>query len=234
MSENKTGKYFKYAIGEIVLVVIGILIALSINNWNERQKEDTIRRNYFPQLILALENDKEYYKKMLSDFESFAEGYSEYRKVFTRKNLDVSSVILAASNINFEGREINFESTIINTLINTGDFRILPQNLRNELTNYLENQANIKVVANKNYGYANNLLVTASEMSNPNLLRRLQSHPDVFEYLNIENNYPKLIVLIDSYMFWKENGENETINGFNLLIKKADAIITLINEELKK
>ncbi|MFK2819036.1 DUF6090 family protein [Flavobacteriaceae sp. LMIT009] len=38
MSENKTGKYFKYAIGEIVLVVIGILIALSINNWNESKK----------------------------------------------------------------------------------------------------------------------------------------------------------------------------------------------------
>jgi hypothetical protein len=36
--ENKTGKYFKYAIGEIVLVVIGILIALSINNWNEKRK----------------------------------------------------------------------------------------------------------------------------------------------------------------------------------------------------
>ena len=35
MSENKTGKYLKYAIGEIVLVVFGILIALSINNWNE-------------------------------------------------------------------------------------------------------------------------------------------------------------------------------------------------------
>jgi len=38
LMENKTGKYFKYAIGEIVLVVIGILIALSINNWNEAQK----------------------------------------------------------------------------------------------------------------------------------------------------------------------------------------------------
>ncbi|MCX2719182.1 DUF6090 family protein [Lentiprolixibacter aurantiacus] len=35
MEKNKTGKYLKYAIGEIVLVVIGILIALSINNWNE-------------------------------------------------------------------------------------------------------------------------------------------------------------------------------------------------------
>ena len=38
LMENKTGKYFKYAIGEIILVVIGILIALSINNWNESRK----------------------------------------------------------------------------------------------------------------------------------------------------------------------------------------------------
>jgi len=36
--ENKTGKYLKYAIGEIVLVVIGILIALQINTWNENRK----------------------------------------------------------------------------------------------------------------------------------------------------------------------------------------------------
>ena len=38
METGKTGKYFKYAIGEIVLVVIGILIALQINNWNEQKK----------------------------------------------------------------------------------------------------------------------------------------------------------------------------------------------------
>ncbi|MEH6538256.1 MAG: DUF6090 family protein [Psychroserpens sp.] len=38
MEKNKTGKYFKYAIGEIILVVIGILIALGINNWNENRK----------------------------------------------------------------------------------------------------------------------------------------------------------------------------------------------------
>jgi hypothetical protein len=39
METGKTVKYFKYAIGEIALVVIGILIALSINNWNEARKE---------------------------------------------------------------------------------------------------------------------------------------------------------------------------------------------------
>jgi len=39
MEKNKTGKYFKYAIGEIILVVIGILIALQINNWNDKRKD---------------------------------------------------------------------------------------------------------------------------------------------------------------------------------------------------
>ena len=42
MEKNKTGKYLKYAIGEIVLVVIGILIALSINNWNEEYKKKAL------------------------------------------------------------------------------------------------------------------------------------------------------------------------------------------------
>ena len=38
-AENKVGKYLRYAIGEILLVVIGILIALQVNNWNEHQKQ---------------------------------------------------------------------------------------------------------------------------------------------------------------------------------------------------
>ncbi len=45
-------KYFKYAIGEIVLVVIGILIALSINNWNNKRK-DGIKEKYFLNSILT-------------------------------------------------------------------------------------------------------------------------------------------------------------------------------------
>ena len=53
MEKNKTGKYFKYAIGEIVLVVIGILIALSLNNWNEKR----IQNANFDKLIDALENE---------------------------------------------------------------------------------------------------------------------------------------------------------------------------------
>ena len=51
--ENKTSKYFKYAIGEIVLVVIGILIALQINNWNENR----IQRNQEHKLLMSLKVD---------------------------------------------------------------------------------------------------------------------------------------------------------------------------------
>ena len=44
LSEGNTSKYLKYAIGEIVLVVIGILIALQINNWNESRKDNIAER----------------------------------------------------------------------------------------------------------------------------------------------------------------------------------------------
>ncbi len=55
--ENKTSKYFKYAIGEIVLVVIGILIALQINNWNENQKKLKLRETYVESLIADYTKD---------------------------------------------------------------------------------------------------------------------------------------------------------------------------------
>ena len=51
--ENKTGKYLKYAIGEIILVVIGILLALQINNWNENKKQRTATRN----VLLEIKED---------------------------------------------------------------------------------------------------------------------------------------------------------------------------------
>ncbi len=50
LMENKIGKYFKYAIGEILLVVIGIMIALSINNWNESKKERAQEQELLTQL----------------------------------------------------------------------------------------------------------------------------------------------------------------------------------------
>jgi len=55
--ENKTSKYLKYAVGEIVLVVIGILIALQINNWNEERKNHLLEADYYFKLLEDVEQD---------------------------------------------------------------------------------------------------------------------------------------------------------------------------------
>jgi hypothetical protein len=55
MEQNKTGKYLKYAIGEIILVVIGILIALSLNNW----KEDLDNRGEESRILSGLKQEFE-------------------------------------------------------------------------------------------------------------------------------------------------------------------------------
>jgi len=71
LMENKTGKYFKYAIGEIILVVIGILIALQINNWNENRKNKI--------------TEADYYCRILDDFEFNEKLINETSKITTNK-----------------------------------------------------------------------------------------------------------------------------------------------------
>lgn len=58
IKENKTINYFKYAIGEIVLVVIGILIALGINNWNERRNNKEEETTSIKRILSDLKTEK--------------------------------------------------------------------------------------------------------------------------------------------------------------------------------
>ncbi len=78
IEQNQMGKYFKYAIGEILLVVIGILIALQINNWNENRKE----RNQEQELLTQLQ----------SEFQSNLEQLDQ--KIGIRKDMITASLKL--------------------------------------------------------------------------------------------------------------------------------------------
>jgi hypothetical protein len=73
MEKNKTGKYLKYAVGEIVLVVIGILIALSINNLNETLKQKETTNSIYSIVKEDLNND-------ISEIDSFLKDYNEVIK----------------------------------------------------------------------------------------------------------------------------------------------------------
>ena len=57
LTENKFGKYLLYAIGEIVLVVIGIFIALQLNNLNEDRKNRILEEDYYCKLLEDLNQD---------------------------------------------------------------------------------------------------------------------------------------------------------------------------------
>lgn len=57
LSENKFNKYIFYAIGQIILVVIGILIALQINNNNEAAKKKGKEKIILKEILTSLNND---------------------------------------------------------------------------------------------------------------------------------------------------------------------------------
>ena len=67
IKENKTTNYLKYAIGEIVLVVIGILIALQVNNWNEHKKLDSQFKTSIENLYNSITFDVENFQILLKE-----------------------------------------------------------------------------------------------------------------------------------------------------------------------
>ena len=72
LRENKFGKYVLYAIGEIVLVVIGILIAVQINNWNERSKERIKEKEVLNDILTNLDRNNNLIREsllLLDDFD---------------------------------------------------------------------------------------------------------------------------------------------------------------------
>lgn len=70
LTENKLRKYLLYAVGEIVLVVIGILIALAINNWNEDRKTDVELKQISQNLIQEFESNQVALNRSLGDLKS--------------------------------------------------------------------------------------------------------------------------------------------------------------------
>ncbi|MBL4568753.1 MAG: hypothetical protein JKY69_03560 [Flavobacteriaceae bacterium] len=75
LMENKTGKYFKYAIGEILLVVIGILIAIQINNWNESRKQSISEKEFITSVKNDLKQDKAFIQQIVEPIEPRIEAY---------------------------------------------------------------------------------------------------------------------------------------------------------------
>ena len=154
--ENKTGKYLKYAVGEIVLVVIGILIALSINNWNELRKtrnaEVEILHNLKTELGFNLEELEIINKQHKSEFEDgifILKLFGTDVSNLSESKLD-SLMYNAFSGFSFEAKDGYIKSLIASNKI---DY------LQNaELKSYISSFESMIIDANQEDGYVRRLL----------------------------------------------------------------------------
>tara|TARA_R110002073_G_scaffold17446_5_gene65707 strand:- start:33362 stop:34123 length:762 start_codon:yes stop_codon:yes gene_type:complete len=100
LTENKFSKYLLYAIGEIVLVVIGILIALQINNWNELRKANNREHSLYQNILIDLENEDIILNSALNQYKQHSDAYYHiYYETMGKANYDSTSNKLDIYNI---------------------------------------------------------------------------------------------------------------------------------------
>lgn len=159
LKQAKVRSYFFYALGEIILVVIGILIALQINNWNtnrsQKNKEsvyiNNIKRDLIEQLA-SIEKQLEYEDHINSVASPIIDYYKKYQ------DFEIDSAFTANIGL-LTGRKtfVKIEPTYME-LISTGNLDIIRYDtLKNRIINYYQELERIELIINKN----NNLYVDA-------------------------------------------------------------------------
>ena len=130
INQNKMGKYFKYAIGEILLVVIGILIALQINNWNEGRKDRAKEQELLVQLQSEYQSNLDQLDQKIdlrNNIMSSSLELLDYKDHPQKRNLDsiykhISYTVLAPT----------FDP-IVNDIISSGRIQLLQNNKLKDL-----------------------------------------------------------------------------------------------------
>jgi len=128
--ENKTGRYLKYAIGEIILVVLGILIALQINNWNEGRQNNIKEQQILTQL-------KDEYNANLLQLE---QKITNREKIIKAANKVLQHI---DEPLNISSDSLNYQLNIMigaptfkpieNNLINSGNILLIKNEKLNQL-----------------------------------------------------------------------------------------------------
>jgi len=137
MNQNKTGRYLKYAIGEIILVVIGILIALQINNWNEQKKEDNTATVLAKSLVEDLNKDADFLKSALTFSKQKIENCDSLLALLSvpQKQWNIESIY---KSLNIAGQSNPFFPTTgtYQQIVTSGSLKLFDQSIANQLNAY--------------------------------------------------------------------------------------------------
>ena len=125
LTENKISKYIFYAIGEIVLVVIGIMIALQINNANELAKEHQLVKIYENSLVSEIKIDLQNIKHYDSVSRAFRVKQLDYLNYYRKADKDLSILNQKMDSIKNMGiTKLSSSAYTIDDLISTGNLSL--------------------------------------------------------------------------------------------------------------
>ena len=133
LSENKFSKYLLYAIGEIVLVVVGILIALQINNWNEDQEKKVQLRTYRQNLTVELESDLKQLEGIALNMQNDENTIQDYLQYYNADDSEPTVLVQKMDALNY--RTPNFTSVCytIEEIISTGNLSLFSDQEKNAI-----------------------------------------------------------------------------------------------------
>ncbi len=215
LTENKFSKYLIYAIGEIVLVVIGILIALSINNWNEQRKTRLLEESYNQSIKNDLNNDHKTIEFIIMDTKLIIDGYKllmDQLKSFDTIKDSRPLYTLMRDNTGFI--DLKISDNTIETLKNSGNIEIISSKpVREGIQTYYDtveiiymqqNFMNAYVINNTMEKFFNYLECEKGIENNTKVPfddRAIENLPDAYAFLNhwVDNleGYVNLLARLD-------------------------------------
>jgi hypothetical protein len=139
-AENNVAKYMRYAIGEILLVVIGILIALQINTWNEGRKMSNQENFYLNRLVSENKQDILAFSKFIRDLEKGNESIEQFSEALKSEMIG-DTVLIRYANGYFKYGSIfpifSSSNSTFEDLSSTGNLNIISnRTLRESIVNH--------------------------------------------------------------------------------------------------
>lgn len=232
-AENKATKYFRYAIGEIVLVVIGILIALQINNWNEKRHQNNKRQDYYHQLLDDLNRDLKFTNSIINEFEDYNQNYLANLENYTEKDISLDKLYDILIKLKITSSALTFNSSTMESLLNSGDIGLIDPVLRNKLIDLKRLQdLTIKRFDFTNEG-KNQIVQNASLiMGSPQMQEKLKKQSQL-ESLKMKNKMSELILVLEATHRWKYLSQVEAVDRLKQMQTELRDVIKLIDEKVK-
>ncbi len=134
IEQNKVRNYIFYAIGEILLVVIGILIALQVNNWNEDRKNRMYEVTMLEEVRRELIKDSEIIESWIPNLKSVQYSFSALAVMKNDPNHSLDSLDIHLQRVRGYGITLNINKSPYEAIKSAGLDRISNQEIRNNLS----------------------------------------------------------------------------------------------------